>query len=45
MTRMLRAFALLVLCSLLGASLISTPALAEHDESDHSANVKFLAKV
>jgi hypothetical protein len=42
MTRILRASALLVLCALLGASLISTPALAEHNESDHSTNVKLL---
>ena len=42
MNRILRALALLALCSFVGATLVSLPALAGHDESDHSDNVKFL---
>ena len=42
MTRLRRPLAMLVLCSLMGTALALTPALAGHDESEHSENVKLL---
>ena len=41
-TSVFRSSALLALCALLAATLVSAPAQAEHDESEHSDNVKML---